>query len=80
MRTIQEKVESNVKAGYGKSYKTLESAKKQVEKANDRLDMTLNAMYLILESGRIGVAIYVGHDSHAFMKAFHCTTGWLVFN
>ena len=80
MRTLQEKIESNVNAGYSKSYKTIESAKKQVEKANERLDMTLNAMYIALESGRIAVAIYVGHDAHDFMKAFHGTKGWLVFN
>ena len=80
MIKIQDKVEQNVKNGYGKSYKTLKAAKTQIEKAEKRLNVTIDAIYVALESGRIGVAIAVRNDPMGFMTILHGTTGWLVFN
>jgi len=88
MKKLQTKIEENAHGPYQKSYKTLETAKKQVEKAELRLDMYIDALYIALPSGRITVAIVanrcVANDfqmrGHEMSTVLHGTKGWFCFN
>lgn len=92
MTKLIKQIENNVANGYGKSYATLASASKQIEKVEDKLGMNLDWLPVALESGRIAVAIHSGRSHYRDAQKqhnmggqiasdlVHSTKGWLIFN
>ena len=87
MIKLQDKIEDNASRNYQKSYATLKSAKAQVAKAEARLDITIDALFVALPSGRITVAISSARSYHndplsrgiEMTQLLHGTNGWIIF-
>lgn len=79
MISMNDKIEANVAAKRSKTYATVESAGRAIEKFETKIGFKLSWLPIALKNGRVAVAIHC-RDPHHFMAVLHTSKGWMVFN
>lgn len=92
MTHLMMQIEENVANGHSKTYATIASASKQIEKAEDKMGINLDWLPVAQKDGRIAVAIHAGRShyrdpqrqhemgGHIVSVLAHATKGWMIFN
>ena len=87
-----ERVNSNIKNGYSKTYATLDNAITQINKAEEKLGITIEFFPMYQSDGRIAIVIpanrcyfkdVIRQEQEGAMIMsilIHGTKGWFIFN